>query len=127
MAECRWCTRTFEPRRGGSAGRFCCARHRALFWAACRRWAERAVTLGLLSVADLKADPAACTLISGGISPASAPEVGSEVGAFGALLCEILDTLSLDELAELPEPVWALLEFIAGPDFKEPPDPPASI
>ncbi len=61
-ATCRWCTKTFEPRRGGSAGRFCCARHRALFWTACRKWAERAVSLGLVSIADLKADPAACTL-----------------------------------------------------------------
>lgn len=89
MAECRWCTRTFEPRRGGNAGRFCCARHRTLFWAACRRWAERAVTLGLLSVADLKADPAACTPLPGTISPATAPEVGSEVDEAAVALAEL--------------------------------------
>jgi hypothetical protein len=38
----------------------------------------------------------------------------------------ILESLTIDELAELPETVWVLLEFIAGPDFKEPLDPRAS-
>jgi hypothetical protein len=103
MAECRWCTRNFELGRGGSAGRFCCSRHRVLFWGACRRWAEPAVTLGLMSIADLKAAATACTPRSGGISPPTAPEVGSEVDALGALLRDILDALSVDELAELPE------------------------
>jgi hypothetical protein len=41
-------------------------------------------------------------------------------------LCAILESLTIDELAELPERVWALLEFIGRPDFKEPLDPPAS-
>jgi hypothetical protein len=31
------------------------------------------VCLGLLSVADLKADPAACTLLGTGMSPSSVP------------------------------------------------------
>jgi hypothetical protein len=124
---CLLCDRPFQARRtGGTPKKFCSPAHRNAFHTAARKWAEKAVAGGRITLDDLKADPAACTLISGGISPATAPEAGSEVDALGALLCEILDTLSLDELAELPEPVWSLLEFIAGPDLKEPLDPPAS-
>jgi hypothetical protein len=36
-----------------------------------------------------------------------------------ALLGDILDRLSPEELGRLPEPVWALLDFIAGPDATE--------
>jgi hypothetical protein len=32
-----------------------------------------------------------------------------------ALLGDILEALSPEELGRLPEPVWALLDFIAGP------------
>ena len=45
-----------------------------MFWTACRKWAERAVSLRLLSVADLHADPAACTLLTRAISPAPVPD-----------------------------------------------------
>ena len=37
----------------------------------------------------------------------------------GALLGDILDALSSEELGHLPEPVWALLDFIAGSDAIE--------
>jgi hypothetical protein len=116
MAECRWCNRAFQPRRGGSAGRFCCARHRTLFWTACRKWAERAMSLGLLSVADLKADPAACTLLRAGISPAPVPKEGEGAAALlddlNDFLITILDALTVEELNELPDPVSALLDRI---------------
>jgi hypothetical protein len=39
----------------------------------------------------------------------------------GALLGDILDTLSPEELGRLPEPIWALLDFIAGTDVTDAP------
>lgn len=61
---CTWCGRRFSPRRnGGSRQRFCGQEHRSKFWASARRWGERAVTTGVVSVADIQsAVPAACTL-----------------------------------------------------------------
>jgi hypothetical protein len=56
---------------GGSPQKFCCAAHRTAFHSAARRWAERAVSLGRLSVAELKANPAACTLPPAAISPSA--------------------------------------------------------
>jgi hypothetical protein len=48
-ARCQWCGKAFEPRRtGGSAQKFCCARHRQQFWAAARRWTMWAIEMGLL-------------------------------------------------------------------------------
>jgi hypothetical protein len=67
---CLWCGRPFPVRRGGSRQRFCCAGHRTMFWGAARKWAERAVTVGILTVADIKnGAPAACTLRPSGMSP----------------------------------------------------------
>jgi hypothetical protein len=74
---CLWCAHPFGPRRGGSPQRFCCAAHRIAFWSALRRWAERAVARGALTVDHIRSgDPAACTLLPGAISPEpiSAPE-----------------------------------------------------
>jgi MarR family len=51
-AKCSWCGQDFPPRRGGSPQRFCSAKHRSLFWAALRRWRERAVAAGLLTAAN---------------------------------------------------------------------------
>ena len=63
---CLWCKRPFRARRGGSPRRFCCAAHRMAFWSAARRWAERAVVSGLLSVDDIRNDATeACTLLLG--------------------------------------------------------------
>jgi hypothetical protein len=82
---------------------------------------------GALTVGDIRnGPPGTRTLLSGDISPATAPEEGSEMDALGALLRNILDALSVDELADLPEPVWALLEYVASPDAEEPSNPPAS-
>src|SRR5438132_8224990 len=56
---CLWCTRPFTPRRGGKVQRFCCPDHRVAFHCAARRWTERAVMVGLLSVAELRRQPQA--------------------------------------------------------------------
>lgn len=123
---CPWCGRPFRARRGGSAQRFCRAKCRTMFWSALRHWGERAVAGGFLTVDAIKnGNPAACTPLPGTISPVIVPEEGDKQDALLDHLGAILESLSVDELAELPEPVWALLEFIAGPDFKEPPNPPA--
>jgi hypothetical protein len=40
-----------------------------LFWSALRRWGERAVGTGILTIADIRnGDPVACTLLRGTIS-----------------------------------------------------------
>jgi hypothetical protein len=40
------------------------------FWSALRCWGERAVAAGMLSLDQIRnADPAACTLVSGGEAP----------------------------------------------------------
>ena len=68
---CLWCRRPFSARRGGSPKRFCCAAHRMAFWSAARRWAERAVVSGFLSVDDIRNGAGeACTLLPGVDSPA---------------------------------------------------------
>ena len=124
---CPWCGRPFRARRGGSAQRFCGAACRSAFWSALRRWGERAVAAGVLTIDDIKnGDPAACTPLPGTISPVTEPEEGDKQDALLDHLGAILESLTIDELAELPGTVWALLEFIAGPDFKEPLDPRAS-
>jgi hypothetical protein len=74
---CPWCTQAFRPRRRGRGEKFCRSRCRLLFWAACRTWAERAVALGIISIADLKADPAACTPRWGGEAPLPCPDIPS--------------------------------------------------
>ena len=51
---CRWCERPFRARQGGSPQRFCGARCRMMFWSALRRWGERAVAAGILTIADIK-------------------------------------------------------------------------
>jgi hypothetical protein len=59
---CIWCGRLFATRRtGGSPQRFCRSEHRNAFWTAARRWAERAVAIGVVTIAELRAG-ATCTL-----------------------------------------------------------------
>ena len=51
--------------------RFCCRAHRAKFWSALRRWGERAVAAGMLSLDQIRnASAEACTLLPGGDAPA---------------------------------------------------------
>lgn len=67
-ANCIWCGRPFAPRRtGGSAQRFCSARHRQAFWIAARRWTMRLIETGLISVECLKAPQASVHAESDGI------------------------------------------------------------
>lgn len=69
--KCSWCGQDLQPRRGGSPQRFCSAEHRSLFWSALRRWGERAVAAGILTIADIRnGDPAACTLLLKATLPA---------------------------------------------------------
>jgi len=73
---CQWCDGPFRVRRGGSPQRFCGSRCRTAFWSALRRWGERAVAAGILTINDIKkADPAACTLLPGRVSPVSVDEM----------------------------------------------------
>jgi hypothetical protein len=93
-ARCLWCERPFRARRGGSPQRFCCAAHRLAFWSALRRWGERSVASGMLTVAELRNDTAAaCTLLPSGNSPApvSGPQTSAaHPGEAEALLDELL-------------------------------------
>jgi hypothetical protein len=67
---CQWCEKPFRARRGGSPQRFCGARCRMMFWSALRRWGERAVAAGMLTIAEVRyGDPTACTLHPGRVSP----------------------------------------------------------
>jgi hypothetical protein len=62
-AKCSWCGQIFHPRRGGSPQRFCSVEHRSLFWSALRRWGERAIATGNLTIAEVQDGAAtACTL-----------------------------------------------------------------
>jgi hypothetical protein len=52
---CLWCGQGFRPRTsGGSAQRFCSAKHRHEFGSAARRWAVKLIEAGLISAATLK-------------------------------------------------------------------------
>ena len=59
---CPWCGRRFEPKTvGAHRKRFCSATCKDRYHAALRKWAERAVANGQLSVADLKSTQSSCT------------------------------------------------------------------
>jgi len=80
-ATCLWCEKPFPPRRGGSPQRFCSAKHRSLFWSALRRWGERTVAAGILTIADIRnSDPTACTLPGAAISPPPLSQGGVQPG-----------------------------------------------
>jgi hypothetical protein len=89
---------------------------------------------GALTLADVKNSfPATRALLAGAISTATVleePTRNSTAHAAAdeaillldevrALLGDILDTLSPEELRRLPEPIWALLDFIAGSEATE--------
>ena len=70
---CHWCEQPFRPRRGGSPQRFCGAACRSAFWSALRRWGERAIAAGILTIDDIRdGNPEACTLLRGRLPPAPA-------------------------------------------------------
>jgi hypothetical protein len=75
---CPWCDRPFRARRGGSPQRFCGSKCRATFWSALRRWGERAVAAGTLTITDVKYDPAAaCTPLQETESPVPLSDIGA--------------------------------------------------
>jgi hypothetical protein len=135
LPSCFWCNRPFRARRdGGCAQRFCQPTCRRAFHAAARAWALGAIARGTLTLADVKnSAPATRRLLTGTISTAMIPggplrHAAAHVAAeetilpldeLSALLGDILDTLSTEELGQLPAPVWALLDFIAGYDATE--------
>ena len=76
MADCVWSNRNFppRPRAGGSPQRFCCAAHRTALWSALRRWGERAVAAGVLSIDQIRnGSLAACALRNVNSPPAGVP------------------------------------------------------
>ena len=88
--KCSWCGQDLQPRRGGSPQRFCSAEHRSLFWSALRRWGERAVAAGILTITDIRnGDPAACTLPGAPVSPPRQPVPAEEQDDFDRLLDEM--------------------------------------
>jgi hypothetical protein len=120
---CLWCERPFPAHRGGSPQRFCTARCRTAFWTALRRWGERAVSTGILAIADIRdrvgeGDGPACTLLPGAVSPAPIPEhpeyrnsasvaaddADEVVGLLDELLCALIE-LPGDIMTAIPEPL----------------------
>jgi hypothetical protein len=77
---CRWCERQFRARRAGSPQRFCGAKCRIAYWTALRRWGERAIAAGILTIADLRNGAAeACTLIPGAVRSARVAPAPEEI------------------------------------------------
>lgn len=71
---CAWCENRFTRRFRGSPQRFCSARCRSAFWSALRRFGERALASGALTIADLQngqAEACAIGAIDRGESPAT--------------------------------------------------------
>ena len=131
---CLLCDKPFQARRtGGTPKKFCSPAHRNVFHTVARKWAEKAVAGGHITLDDPKRDPAACTLILTAFSVSPVPQAPRQLPVpeappdeaallsdeLYALLGDILDRLSPEELGWLPDPVWALLDFIARPDATE--------
>src|SRR5690349_13491981 len=135
MAVCFWCDQPFRRRQsGGLPQRFCRPFCRRAFHAAARAWALDAMVRDTLILADIKNSvPATRALVVNAIAtarileespghatvPAAADEAILLLEELSMLLGNILDTLTPEELGLLPEPVWALLDFIAGSDTAE--------
>ena len=98
-ATCLWCGQPFELRRGGSPRRFCCSAHRTAFHSAARRWAERAIAAGTLTVSNLRNSATeAYTLPTARVAPAAAPKAGEADDAILDRALKRLDSRSSDEL-----------------------------
>ncbi len=62
LAHCPWCAAPFISKKvGAHRKRFCSARCRNRYHAAARKWVQKAIGVGLLSIVDLKAAEASCT------------------------------------------------------------------
>jgi hypothetical protein len=120
MTRCSWCGRALQPSRGGSPKKFCSSRHRTEFHSAARRFAERAVAAGVVTLDAVKVgDLRACTLIQDAACSADISEAEGGQNALGALVDE---ALSVDETAALPETVGLLLRFVTALRAEKPPD-----
>jgi hypothetical protein len=83
LLACLWCDQWFEPRRGGSAQRFCGRGCRTAFWSALRRWGDQAIVAGGLTIADIKnGTAAACTLLQCGNLARALPDIERNPVAF---------------------------------------------
>lgn len=62
MSRCLWCDKPFRVRKiGAHHKKFCSPACKDRYHSALRRWAQEAITLGHLTVAELKAALASCT------------------------------------------------------------------
>ena len=79
---CLWCGKPFTRRpSGGSRQMFCDPRHRIAFHTAARRWAERAIASGALTIGDLRNSAAAAyTLVRGHEGRNHVQVAGKETG-----------------------------------------------
>ena len=120
LVPCRWCGRACRPRRGGSPRLFCTSGCRTAFHSACRRWAERAIASGLLTLPELRSgDPAACMLLQDRISGAEvsqprSPAALAPVARHGGLTITVaLDRMMAMQLREL---TWGDPHYSAAPE-----------
>jgi hypothetical protein len=106
VSACLWCGKAFRSQRRGSPQIFCAAACRSAFHTAGRRWAERAVAYGALTVDDLQnADAKACTLHPRSDQrPSPAPEAGSGISA--------LPEASARFVVEIPNSIIEALVFL---------------
>jgi hypothetical protein len=117
---CLWCNGCFEPRSdGGRAQRFCRPACRHALDAAGRRWIAAALASGTLTIDGLKDRAAStCALLPGTTSAASGSRAHRrdyvQLDELSALLGDILDTLSPEELGWLREPHKQKLTAIFG-------------
>jgi hypothetical protein len=80
------------------------------FWSALRRWAERAVAAGALTVDHVKSgDPVACTLLSSGTSPSPVREPQKSA--------PIAPAERPDEAAELLDDLLIVLLDLSGDEW----------
>jgi hypothetical protein len=123
---CSWCDRTFRPRQGGRAQRFCRPSCRRAFHAAARSWVLAGLAAGHIAISDVKNGPLATRALPGSaISPfptheGPPPQPASAEGQdclpddFGVLLDE------MDEILGEPTiPLLVRLRWLAGDRQKD--------
>ncbi len=62
LAHCPWCAAPFTAKKvGAHQKKFCSPRCKNRYHAAARKWVQKAIGVGLISIVDLKAAEASCT------------------------------------------------------------------
>ena len=113
---CDWCETPYRARNsGGREQRFCGERCRRAFHAAVRRWTLGELAAGRLTLANIKNGlPATCAFATGAASSLPVAEEGEVASAsldeLAELLGIILDEVSTEEWAKLPDQVVTLLD-----------------